>query len=507
MTATSRGTAPPTFGALPGTEGAVGRLLRSHRPGAEPLRVLSASGQLGYGIVEASLERGLTRQPHFIGCDMGSIDPGPYYLGSGAMAAPEAMVRRDLALVIAAARRHDIPLLIGSAGTAGARPHLAATLALVREVAHAQGLTLRLALIDSDVDAAVLTRALDEGRLQPLDDGEGPLPLPTADDIHACGHRVAQCGTETFRRALTPEVDMVLAGRACDTAIFATLPEMLGYDAGLALHMAKIVECTSLCCEPGGRDAILAELWPDHFVLESMNPALRATPASVAAHALYEQADPFVVEEPTGTLDLRQAHYEAVDARRTRVTGARFFARSQPTLKVEGARWVGARTVLLAGIADPVMQGELPTALAQVEAKVRTLMPLSEGQVWTLHPHVYGQGAIAPLPVGQARAPELGLVLEFIASDAALAQTVAAVFKQNLLHHGYPGRLSTAGNLAFAFTPSELAAGEAYRFAIYHRLEGEDPAQIFQIRQEDLGTTASATHSANTPANTEACPA
>ena len=71
------------------------------------------------------------------------------------------------------------------------------------------------------------------------------------------------------------------------------------------------------------------------------------------------------------TLDLRQARYQAVDERRTRVTGARFTARSQPTLKVEGARWVGSRAVLLAGIADPVMQGELPTALAQVEAKVR----------------------------------------------------------------------------------------------------------------------------------------
>lgn len=500
-------TAPAAVHTSAETAGAVGRLLRTHRLGEEPLRVLSASGQLGYGIVEASLERGLARQPHFIGCDMGSIDPGPYYLGSGAMAAPEAMVRRDLALVISAARRLDIPLLIGSAGTAGARPHLAATLALVREVAHAQGLTLRLALIDSDVDPEVLTRALAEGRLQPLDDNEGPLPLPTAEDIRACGHRVAQCGTETFRRALTPEVDMVLAGRACDTAIFATLPEMLGYDAGLALHMAKIVECTSLCCDPGGRDAILAELWPGHFVLESMNPALRATPASVAAHALYEQADPFVVEEPTGTLDLRQARYEAVDARRTRVSGARFTARAQPTLKVEGALRVGARAVLLAGIADPVMQGELPTALTQVEAKVRALLPLSEGQVWALHPHVYGQGAITPLPVGQAHAPELGLVLEFIASDAGLAQTVAAVFKQNLLHHGFPGRLSTAGNLAFAFTPSELAAGDAYRFALYHRLDGENPAHIFQVRHEDLNTTASATPTATAPVTTEVSPA
>ncbi len=466
--------------------GAVGRLLQSHRRGQEPLRVLSASGQLGYGIVEASLERGLARAPHFIGCDMGSIDPGPYYLGSGEMAAPEDMVRRDLGLVLGAARRHGIPLLIGSAGTAGALPHLEATLDLVREVAQAQGLSLRLALIESDVAPEVLTRALAEGRLHPLDEGDGPLPLPAADDIRACTHRVAQCGTETFIRALTPEVDVVLAGRACDTAIFAALPEMLGYDIGLALHMAKIVECTSLCCEPGGRDAILAELWPDHFVLESMNPALRATPTSVAAHALYEQADPWFVEEPGGTLDLRSARYQAEDERRTRVAGARFTARAQPTLKVEGACHVGARAVLLAGIADPVMRQELPRALAAVEAKVRSLVTLAPGQRWAMHPHAYGQGAIAPLPQNQASG-EIGLVLEFIASDIALARTVAAVFKQNLLHHGYPGRLSTAGNLAFPFTPSELVAGDAYGFTLYHRLDGEDPASIFRIRGEDIG--------------------
>ena len=78
MTASATPTLLPTSDALPEAAGAVGRLLRSHRPGAQPLRVLSASGQLGYGIVEASLERGLARQPHFIGCDMGSIDPGPY---------------------------------------------------------------------------------------------------------------------------------------------------------------------------------------------------------------------------------------------------------------------------------------------------------------------------------------------------------------------------------------------------------------------------------------------
>ena len=73
---------------------------------------------------------------------------------------------------------------------------------------------------------------------------------------------------------------------------------------GLAMHMAKIIECASLCCVPGGRDPILAELDHDCFVLESMNPDRRATPTSVAAHSLYEQADPFTMREPDGTLDL-----------------------------------------------------------------------------------------------------------------------------------------------------------------------------------------------------------
>ena len=45
------------------------------------------------------------------------------------------MVLRDLELVLLAARRADVPLIIGSAGTAGARPHLQATLALVQHIA------------------------------------------------------------------------------------------------------------------------------------------------------------------------------------------------------------------------------------------------------------------------------------------------------------------------------------------------------------------------------------
>ena len=120
-------------------------------------------------------------------------------------------------------------------------------------------------------------------------------------------------GTEAFCRALQADADVVIAGRACDTAIFAAVPALLGCAMGPAMHMAKIIECASLCCVPGGRDPILATLEGDSFVLESMDPERRATAMSVAAHSLYEQSDPDRVAEPEGVLLVRSARYEEID--------------------------------------------------------------------------------------------------------------------------------------------------------------------------------------------------
>lgn len=457
---------------------ATARLRASHRPGAEPLRVLSASGQLGFGVAAASLARGMARRPHFVGADMGSIDPGPYYLATGRMAAPEAMVRRDLELLLESALGAGVPLVIGSAGTAGAAPHLAQVKALIEQIAAERRWSFRLATVSSDVPASLAVQALKDGRLQPI----GPMPEPTVEAILACSHIVAQCGVPTFEQALASDPDVLLAGRACDTAIFAALPVMLGYEPGLALHMAKIIECTSLCCEPGGRDAMLAELDLQGFTLESMDPNRHATPASVAAHALYEQADPWQVEEPDGTLHLDSARYQALDAHRTRVSGARFLSRAQPTLKLEAARRLGARAVLLAGIADPRLIAGLDAVLSAVVARVRELFPGD----WQMVPHVYGRGAVRALPAAQQATHEVGLVLEFIAADAPSARTVAAVFKQNLLHHGFEGRLSTAGNLAFAFTPSEMDAHEACAFVLYHVMQEAPVADIFRVGVHDI---------------------
>ena len=451
--------------------------VRARHDGSRPLIGMSASGQLGYGVIAPAFEAGIARQPDYIGADMGSVDPGPYYLGAGKMATGAERTRRDLQMLLLGARKLDIPLLLGTAGTGGAAPHLEATLAMIRDIAREAGLHFKLASIRADIDPEQVIAAQQAGGLHPL----GRIPVPTAEDIRA-SRIVGQMGTSGFVRALEMGADVVIAGRACDTGIFAAVPQLLGYPMGLALHMAKIIECCSLCCLPGGRDSILGHLTHNDFVLESMNPDRHATPLSVAAHVLYEQDDPFSVSEPEGKLLLREAQYEAVDQHRTRCFGARYEEATKFRIKIEGALLLGARAVMLAGSADPVVIEKIDEILRDVETMTRSLYP----HPFTLYPRVYGRRGV-PLFQGTAReAEEIFILVECVAATAEIAKGALLSFKQYCLHHGFTGRLSTGGNLAFPITPPELDAGEAYRFSLYHLMDVARPDDLFPITLEDI---------------------
>jgi hypothetical protein len=462
---------------------ASGRVLAEVRRARRPLLLMGASGQLGYGIPTPGFNAGLARKPDMIGCDMGSIDIGPTYLGKGEMATSPEATRRDLRKVLTAARALDVPLIIGSAGSAGAGPHLDATLAMIREIARADGLRFRMASIRADIDRGALLRAARAGQVVSFDD----MPDLTEDDIIQSSQIVGQMGTGVFRRALEADVDVVIAGRACDTGIFAALPMLLGFPTGLAMHMAKIIECGSLCCVPGGRDPILATLDDGGFILESTNPERAATPTSVAAHSLYEQSDPFTVHEPEGMLDLSAARYEAVDARRTRVSGATWRDTDQPTIKMEGARMIGERAVLMAGAADPRFIARSKEILPKLSDLVRDLVCEDQAQDYTLRWRVYGvDGVRMVVPPNEPTPGEVFIMGECIAPTRERAAEVVRTCKQYLLHFGYPGRLSTAGNLAFPFTPPEVSLGPAYRFSVYHLLKLDDADAIFPMTVEDV---------------------
>ena len=64
---------------------------------------------------------------------------------------------------------------------------------------------------------------------------------------------------------------------------------------------------------------------------------------------------------------------------------------------------------------------------------------------------------------------------------------VCASLRSCYLHYGYPGRKSTAGNLAFPFAPSDVSFGPVYAFSVYHLMAVEDPCGLFPIEWREAG--------------------
>ncbi|MBI5112473.1 MAG: acyclic terpene utilization AtuA family protein [Rhodovulum sp.] len=457
----------------------------------DEFRILSPTAILGYGFPEASFAAGLARDPHVIAVDAGSSDPGPYYLGAGEPFTDRAAVTRDLRLMLRAGRARNIPVIVGSAGGCGARPHLDITVAIVREIAAEEGLSFRLAVIAADIDRDALLAAQARGALVPLPPG----PEATADDVRASTHLVAQMGAEPLVAALAAGADVIVAGRAYDPAVFAALPLAHGFDAGLAVHLGKILECAAIAAVPGsGGDCMLGTLRRDHFLVEPLAPERRCTVVSVAAHTLYEKSDPYRLPGPGGVLDLTATTFAQEDERTVRVAGSRMLTRPY-TLKIEGAAPVGFRTVSIAGVRDPSFIAQVDTILDAARARVAanfagTLAPES----WRLLFRLYGRDGVMGTsePLRTIATPhELGLIIEAVADSQAIADTIVSFARATLLHLGYPGRIATAGNLAFPYSPSDFHAGAVYRFSVYHLLTGiDDPCALFPITLEEVGARA-----------------
>jgi hypothetical protein len=456
-------------------------------------RLYAPTGMLGSGFPDASLEQALAWEPDYIGVDAGSTDHGPFYLGAGRPFFSRAAVKRDLQRLLRAAVPAGIPLLIGSAGTAGGAPHLAWTRAILAEIAAEEGLRFRLATIAAEPDRGLLQAALAAGRIEPLPDQ--PAPPLDATVLDQATRIVAMMGVEPFQAALAAGAQVVLAGRASDTAIFAAGParELPPTAWGPLWHAAKVLECgAAAVTHRTAPDGLFAWVDETGFTVAPPNPAVRCTPASVAAHSLYENGDPYRLLEPGGMLDTTGARYQAVDARTVRVEGSCFRPEERYTVRLEGVRLVGYQTIALAGIRDPVILGQLDGWLATVSQRVAERVAALYGPAladrWRLAFRVYGRDGVLgrnePTPTVDH---EVGLVLEVTAPDQATATAICATACHIALHNPVPEWQGLISALAFPYTPAEIERGPVYTFCLNHRLVLEDPLAFFPIEVMEIG--------------------
>ena len=83
------------------------------------ITVYAPLGMLGYGFPVGSMEAAKEHGFDVIALDAGSVDPGPYYLGTGKSFTSRTMVKRDLKLIVEAGSQKNVPVLIGTACGAG----------------------------------------------------------------------------------------------------------------------------------------------------------------------------------------------------------------------------------------------------------------------------------------------------------------------------------------------------------------------------------------------------
>jgi hypothetical protein len=270
------------------------------------------------------------------------------------------------------------------------------------------------------------------------------------------------------------------------------LPVLRGIPREVAFHAGKILECgAASAAQRLYPDCMAAELDQGGFTVEPPNPALRCTPQSVAAHTLYESGDPHHLVESGGMLDTSHAKFEAASDRAVRVTGSRFVPSATYTVRIEGAALVGYRSIVIAGIRDPLVLRQLEpflsTVRSVVERKVEDSLKLRSDQ-YSVRFRVYGRnGSLGEAePVTEQEGHEVGLVIDVVASSQRLAADIIPIVSHTGLHNPIPEHQGLISNFAYPFSPGGIDAGPVYQFCANHVWRLEDPCEPFKMSVESL---------------------
>ena len=451
-----------------------------------PTRVLIPSGVLGLGFDRDALRRGMARRPHAIAIDGGSTDSGPFYLGSGTSKYSRASTRAEWRMLMEARAEAGVPLIIGSSGTCGTDGMVDWMTAITDEVARELGQRLRVATVKSSQPPHAIAEAFDAGRIAALPDA----PVIDRSDIESCRNIVALAGAEQIGAALATGADIVIAGRATDTAGIAALPLVNGEHPGAAWHGAKVAECGALCSTRPMSGVVMVTIDESGFRVEPMAEGARCTPHSVSAHMLYENADPFVLAEPGGTLDVSRARYRPVDDRSVHVTGSEWIRSECYSIKLEGAALAGYQTTLLAVLRSRRYvenAGSWVRRLSRfLDEEIRSRTGYDAGD-FVLEFRIIGQDAALGERETRVSDPtEVGVLCLVTAVTQEMAREIAMLANPFLLHFPLTDE-EELPTFAFPYSPVETDRGPLYEFRLHHVLALDDPMSAFSLDTPELG--------------------
>lgn len=441
------------------------------------IKVLVPAGALGIPFDKTALAKGLEAKPDLIAIDGGSTDSGPYYLGTGTSKYSRTATKADWAVLMAARAQANVPLLIGTAGTCGADSAVDWMVDITLEIARERGEILKIATLKSGQDENQIITAFEAGLITPL---EGAPDIDIA-LFEQATNIVALAGVEQIQAALSTGADIIIAGRATDTAIIAALPIARGCHKGAAWHGAKIAECGALATTNPNTGVILIQFDEAGFTITPLAEDTAATPYTVSAHMLYENTDPYILHEPGGWLDVREAHYTSLDEITVRVEGSVWHSTTPYTVKLEAARQAGFQTVSFVSIRDVRYCEHIEDWITALNASFQKKAARNGLSDTNLELRVIGRnatlGALENLSVSKG---EVGVMAIFTSPTQQQANESAKLLNPDLLHLPLTPH-EPMPTFAFPFSPPEMERGASYEFCLHHIMAIDDPLSAFRL--------------------------
>ena len=366
---------------------------------------------------------------------------------------------------------------------------------------------LKVIAIYSGISKRLVLEKLEAGEIT----GCGkPVPILTVKDVQHTPRIVAQMGPEPFVDAMAanPDFNVIIGGRAYDPSPYiafsayqalkskaSNIFTLGSQQLGAFTHMGKIMECGGLCATPKSQGALACIYKDCSFDIKPLDPNARCVPLSIAAHSLYEKSRPDLLYGPGGHLDLTKSTYTQLpDEVSIRTRGSMFHSSQSEGLpysvKLEGARVTGFRTLIMGSFRDPILIPQIHDFLRVIKTTMAEHHTHIE-ESWDIGWHVYGLNAAA-----QPVAKEVFIVGEVIAESQAVATSLASTARVWCAHAPYPGQKATSGNFAMGIGGRlELETGECTEFSVYHLMplnEGEegatdDAASLFHWKRFAIG--------------------
>ncbi len=448
-------------------------------------KVLVPSGVLGLGFDLKALNTGIKNKPDIIAIDGGSTDSGPFSLGSGTSKYSRAAVKEEWKSLMKAREQAKIPLIIGSCGTCGTDSMVDWMEEITIELAKELNQNLKIAKLYCEQQKHYIKINYKNNKISSLN----PAPHLNLSLIDEMTHIVALAGAEQIHECFKTGADIILAGRTSDTAIISALPLMKGADPGASWHGAKIAECGALCSSNPTSGVVLVEFDEFGFNVEAMSKNAFCTPDTVAAHMLYENADPFILLEPGGYMNVTNACYYPINSSKVRVEGATWHPSKNYNVKLEGARIVGYQTSLLVLLRDHyyvknvIEWTEKLSNFMKKEIKLRMKLDISD---YCLDfRHIGMNSTLGDLEKKEGNPVEIGVLCIVTSKNNNISTEIAKLINPFLLH--FPLTVNEElPTFAFPYSPVHSDRGCVYEFSLNHLLQLNNPMDAFQIQISEV---------------------